>query len=427
MSNENFQLDVITQQELAEIHKKHTMFLTGKPGGARAVIKDKDFSELNFEGARFEQADFTGCVFSNSNLKKANFKSATLFGCDFSNCEMQESNFSKADLRGADIQYSNLSDADFTKADLREGTSTVKRKMAENGDEFSGAKAGYVTFNGSILFNVCMRGVTAIHADFSDAIMEGVDFEDSDLRDCVLKGTNLNNANLKNADIRNANFYAANLTNTKLENIEKGGAKFKRTLLDDDQHEVFDEIELSLDELVEKHTKWVGSAGKLGEQMNLSHYDMRKLKTLSDKRLTAIMAEDTVFADMNLQSISLQSAKLARSDFRQSDLRHSDCRGAQMNEGIFIRAKMQKANFGPLIFKLANGTEKKMACNFSDAVLRHADCKESDFRYANFTGADLTHIDFTDCDLRYADFTDAIMDGAKMENALTTDAIFSDK
>ena len=424
MAMDEFELDVITQEELVEIHKKHVMFLTGKPGGARAVIKDKDFSELNFEGARFEQADFTGCVFRKSNMKKSNFKSATLFGCDFSSCQMQESNFSKADLRGADIQFSDLTDADFSKADLREGTSAVKRKMKQYGDEFTGAKAGFVTFNGSILFNVCMRGVTAINADFSDAIMEGVDFEDADLRDCSMKGANLNNANLNNADIRNANFFAANLTNTKLDNIEKGGAKFKRTLLDDDQHEIFDEIELSLDELVEKHIKWVGSAGKLGEQMDLSHYDMRKLKTLAEKKLTAIMAEDTVFADMNLQSISLQSAKLARSDFRQSDLRHSDCRGAQMNEGIFIRAKMQKANFGPLVFKITNGAEKKIPCNLSDAVLRYADCTQSDFRYANFKNADLTRVDFADCDLRYADFRGAIMEDTILVNALTTDAIF---
>ena len=300
---ENYVLDVVSQEELAEIHRRHVMFLTGKPGGARAVIKDKDFSELNFNGARFEQADFTGCVFRKSNMKKANFKSATLFGCDFSHCDMQGSDFSKADLRGADIQFSNLSHADFSKADLREGASVVKRKMKKSGEEFSNAKAGHVTFTGSTLFNVNMRGITAIHADFSDAIMEKVNLEDADLRDCSMKGTNLKSANLNNADIRNANFFAANLTDTRLDNSEKGGAEFKRTLLDDEQHEVFDEIELSLDELVAKHVQWVGSAGKHGEQMNLSHYDMRKLGSLAEKKLTAIMSEDTIFADMNLRGL----------------------------------------------------------------------------------------------------------------------------
>lgn len=421
---ENYVLDAVTQEELVEIHKRHVMFLTGKPGGSRAVIKDKDFSALNFEGARFEQADFTGCVFRKSNMKKANFKSATLFGCDFSSCDMQESDFSKADLRGADIQFSNMTDANFSKADLREGTSAVRRKMKTAGDEFGDAKAGHVTFNGSILYNVSMRGVTAINADFSDAIMDNVDFEDADLRDCQMKGANLNNANLNNADIRNANFFAANLTNTTLDNIEKAGAKFKRTLLDDEQHEVFNEVELSLDELVEKHTQWVGSAGRHGEQMNLSNYDMRKLSSLAEKKLTAIVAEDTVFADMNLQSIGLQSAKVMCSDFRQSDMRHADCRGAQMNECIFVRANLQKSNFGPLLFKGSEGQERKVPCNLKGAIFRYADCRETDFRYANLKDADLTHADFSDCDLRYADFTGATLEATNFENALTLGAKF---
>ena len=55
-------LEKITQAELNEVIRKHNMFLTGKPGGRRALIRDKDLSGLTFMGQNLSQSDFTGSL-----------------------------------------------------------------------------------------------------------------------------------------------------------------------------------------------------------------------------------------------------------------------------------------------------------------------------------------------------------------------------
>jgi hypothetical protein len=51
-------LEKITQRELDDIIKKHTTFLKGIRGGARAVLKFKDLSHLDFRGCNLSQGDF---------------------------------------------------------------------------------------------------------------------------------------------------------------------------------------------------------------------------------------------------------------------------------------------------------------------------------------------------------------------------------
>jgi len=79
-SEDEIKLEKVSQAELNEIIRKHNMFLTGRPGGRRAVLKDKDLSGLSFLGQNFSQSDLTGCILAGSDLSNANFESATLFG-----------------------------------------------------------------------------------------------------------------------------------------------------------------------------------------------------------------------------------------------------------------------------------------------------------------------------------------------------------
>ena len=57
---DDFTLPKITQAELNEVIRKHGMFMTAKPGGGRAVVKDKDLTGLSFVGQNLSQSDFTG-------------------------------------------------------------------------------------------------------------------------------------------------------------------------------------------------------------------------------------------------------------------------------------------------------------------------------------------------------------------------------
>ncbi|MGM0422915.1 MAG: pentapeptide repeat-containing protein [Pseudomonadota bacterium] len=419
--NEDHMLKPLSQRELKDIARKHEMFLGGKPGGARAVVKDRDLTGLNMREMQLQQSDFTGCIMRNSDMTAINFESATLFGCDLSNTVMKNGNFSRTDLRGADIQNADLTDANLSGADLRLGSSVLKRKVKEGGSQYNkDSHAGQVSFSGSTMRNVKLANATAINADFSDAILENVDLRKVDLREAVFKGANLRGANMDGADLRSADFHAATLTGAHMEGTEQSDTNFTLALRDDGAAKAFSEVELTLDELLQKHIQWVGSAGKHGQQMDLSGFDMRKLRSLTGKKLTAITAYETVFADMNLQSCEFQSAKLDKSDFRGCDLRHSDFRGSQLNDSLFVRANLQNANFGALLFKNPNGTERRMPVALNGAILRYADCTGSDFRYASFKDADLTHVNFTDCDLRHANFDGAITADIITDNALLT-------
>src|ERR1039457_6179330 len=103
VSEDGDKLEKVTQAELNEIIRRHNMFLTARPGGARAVIKDKDLSGLSFMGQNLSQADLTGCIFIGADLANANFESATLFGCDFTHASMANARMVRADMRGAEV------------------------------------------------------------------------------------------------------------------------------------------------------------------------------------------------------------------------------------------------------------------------------------------------------------------------------------
>ena len=422
--DEEYVLDPLTQEELNEIAQKHHKFMTAQSGGARANIKDRDLSGLSMAGMRFDQADFTGCVMRNVDMTGINFESATLFGCDFSYSQMKNGNFARADLRGADIQHADLTDANLSGADLRLGSSIIRRKMKKPEDQYGKASAGHVTFNGTIMQNVNLQNVTAIGADFSDAILEHADFFKADIRDSNFRGANLQNVNMDECDMRNADFHAATMMGATMEGVERAGTKFDYTLMNESDTADFSEVELTVDELIDKHTQWVASAGQNGERMDLSKFDMRKIRSLAGKKLTAIVARGTVFADMNLQSVDIQSAKLDDANFRECDMRHIDMRGSSLKHAIFIRADMSSSNCGPLIFNKGQEDEKILSCNFEDAILRYTLCKDGDFRYANFKGADLTHTDFTGADLRNANFDGAILDEVILEDAQLKGAYF---
>ena len=421
---ENTGIKALNQSQLDDILKLHARFLSGQPGGARASVKDTDLSNLNFEGADLSQSDFTGCVFRGANLKKVAFTSATLFGCDFSKCNIQHANFSRADLRGTDIQLSDLTNANFSKADLRTGSSVVKQRRTK--DLYGRTGEGRVTFNGSIMTNANFKGASANMADFSDALLENANFEQADLRDAILDGANLSNVEFDGADLRSASFNAANMTGAHMANNETRGAIFTMALSDDNPDRENEEFSLTKDELILKHQQWVESAGRQGEKMNLSHYDLRKLKNLSDKRLTALVASHAVFAGLNLQNLEIQSAQLNCADFRECDLRFADFRGSHMEDAVFVRANMTKVNCGPLVLKQQDGSIRNIPCCFSNAIMRFADCKEGDFRHADFSSCDLTHAEFDGADLSYAKFSGANLEAASLKGAKTEGTIFDD-
>ena len=82
-----------TQEELAEILRKHELWLDGEVGGERADLEGADLEGANLEGANLEGANLEGANLEGANLGGANLNGADLEG---------------ADLRGANLDFSCL-------------------------------------------------------------------------------------------------------------------------------------------------------------------------------------------------------------------------------------------------------------------------------------------------------------------------------
>ena len=416
------ELETISQAELNGIIRKHIMFLTAKPGGRRAVVRDKDLSNLTFSGQNLSQSDFTGCILAGANLSNANFESSTLFGCDFTGANLSNTSLIRADMRGADVGDADLSKADLTGADLREGKTLIKRKTRAASEAFDGSNGMGTQFTVSNMSDAVLKNATAIATDFSDTILSGAQMQGANLKQAILRAADMKDADLSGADLRDADLTHATMVGANMEGTETtSDTKFSLTLTGDTVGEDIEEFELTLDELIIMHMNWLTSGGKNGRQLVLENIDMRNFEGLSDKKLTALKATSSTFAEMTLNGIEMQSARMEKCDFRKSLLVTADLRGSNFSGGLFNRADLSKANLMPLKFKNADGTEYQIPCNFSDCAMRHAIFTDAKLTDAVFTNADLSKADFTNADLRGADFSGAFVNGANFEDAQMDD------
>jgi len=423
-------LEIVEQWQLDDIIKKHSHFLIGKLGGARAVVKDKNLMGLNFVKKNLAQADFSGCIMSGSDFSASNFESATLFGCDFSSSNLKNANFSRTDLRGADLSNSNLIDIDLTGADLREGNTISRRQIPEDMgsyDPYAPIPPTQVNFAGSDLSNAVLTDVTAIAVDFSNTILTGSDLKGADLQNSCFQGADLSHADLSDVDLRDADLGSTILLGIDMDKVsEIGGANLDLSLTDETIGSDFEEFDLTIDEIVERHTRWVATAGREGMRMDISDYDMRSLGNMTDLRLTAIRALSTVFSGMSLNHSELQSSKFDHSDLRKTTLNKTDLRGSSFKNALMDRASAQDANINALKFTKKDGSEHYIPCDFSDASMIGINFSRSQLNYAVFNGTNLSSADFSDCDLRHADFTGAQLENANFSNALLKDTIFDE-
>ena len=96
----------ISKEKLAEILRKHKMWLVNEPNGKRADLNWTDLRGANLRGANFRGANLRGANLSGANLSEADLSEADLLGA----------NLSLADLRGADISEANLRGAYISEA-----------------------------------------------------------------------------------------------------------------------------------------------------------------------------------------------------------------------------------------------------------------------------------------------------------------------
>ncbi len=98
-----------TIEQLAEILKKHKLWLDGHAGGERANLSLADLSS----------ADLSSANLSLANLRSADLRSANLSLADLSLADLRSANLRLADLRSANLSLADLRSANLRLADLR--------------------------------------------------------------------------------------------------------------------------------------------------------------------------------------------------------------------------------------------------------------------------------------------------------------------
>jgi uncharacterized protein YjbI with pentapeptide repeats len=189
------------------------------------------------------------------------------------------------------------------------------------------------------------------------------------------------------------------ITGANMASTERGRLKLDRAITGESSGRSLENNPGDLKKLLLAHVTWIETAGKDGQQLNLSGYDLRSMTQLNKMPLTACKAQKANFISMTLSGMHLQSAHFEDSDFRDSDLSRSDMRGTNFSRSEFTRANMRDIKASPL--KIGKG---QLTTNMSGCIFKYADFENADLRDVNFTGADLSHTNLNGADLRGAIF-----------------------
>ncbi len=419
-------LPEITQSELNEVLESHSLFLRGQIGGKRAMLQYKDLSALNFHNHDLSHADFTGSMFVGADLSLGIYKCACFFACDLRNADLSHADLSRTDLRGAYLAGANLSGADLSDADMRCGKimQEVKKKGLVNRKR-SGGEGAKTILTGAKLNHANMSKIRANNADFTDADLSSANISRANFNGATLKGANLNRTDFTCSNLTNVDMRYAILSGTILKDIDSFGMDKSNSITNEDIGNKLEDRKRTLEELLELHTLWVKSAGKEGERLDLSNYDLRNVEGLRHHPLTALLAKDAFFINQDLSNSSMQSSILDGSDFRDCYMENIDLRGSSLKYAKLTRANLCGARLSPLQFKNKDGSSRLSRVNLSGADLRFANMQQIDLRDAVLMGADLTYANLGDADLRRADLTGALIKGTDLTGAILDGAIIN--
>jgi uncharacterized protein YjbI with pentapeptide repeats len=282
-------------QALREAVEAHQRYLGGRSGGRRLSLTYADLSNCTLEGLDLREADFAGANFHGATLARANLTRGILFGADLREADLRRANLSRADLRGACLRGANLAGAELPGCDLREGRIALQDKL--DGfrilrHEHRPGELNYAILSGANLAGAQMAGAVAMSADFTDANLSGAQMAGAKLTRAVLDGADLTGADLSGADLSGASMKRAVLS----------GANLNHTILDDvDMSDVLRAPppvvmvdNRPLDKVLAEHEAFCDSSGARGSVIEMSGVDFRPMKSLKERRLTAMVARNGI-------------------------------------------------------------------------------------------------------------------------------------
>lgn len=416
---EPHKLEVVHQEDFNRILDKHLMFVRGQRGGARAVLKYRNLSYLNFHNSNLSQADFTGSLFQGADLSFSVFRSACFFACDLRGADLSRADFTRADLRGCYLAGADLTGADLTGADLREGKimTTSRQGSLEDRKRIGAENTAKTIFTGARMMHCDLTGTLAKSADFTDANLKGALFRGAQMSGASFRGANISSGDFTGADISQTDMRGAIRPGIITIDADVLGISTKGSINERETGERLDDSPDVLEALLKEHTSWVSSAGKKGKRLDLSGYDLRNVINLNLYPLTAIKAVGANFVGQELRRANMQSAIFDQSDFRDCNFEYADLRGASLKETQMIRANLRGANMSALSFK-REGTVRMKRPDFSGSTMRFCDLRGANLQDSVMMGVDLTSANLSGADLRGADLTGAILKGAKVDAVL---------
>ncbi len=166
------------------------------------------------------------------------------------------------------------------------------------------------------------------------------------------------------------------------------------------------------------HCDWISSAGKSGQQADLSE------KNLSGMALDAVYLPRANMSSVLMNGASLRGANLHESCLRSASMNGADLQGASLAGASLIGASMKGVDLQGATLKDASlcmaslRGAKLQGVNLVGASLRGVDLQGASLAGALLIGADLTNANLKGANLFGADLTSATLDCADLTNAI---------
>jgi uncharacterized protein YjbI with pentapeptide repeats len=219
-----------------------------------------------------------------------------------------------------------------------------------------------------------------------------------------------------------ADLRGAVLVGTKLEFATLEGADMTGVLTDDVVGKAIADLPEPIEDMLAAHARWAETHSREGRPADLCGVDLRPLKELKHRQLTALIATGAVLYGLDLTGALMQGAQLEGADLRGVKLTGADLRGANLKNVKLANADLRDVNLGPLLIS----KDRLLPARLERCDARYADFRGADLRQAVFSEGDLAYADLTGAKLRATDFRGAILQGIKLSLDAAVEAIFDE-
>lgn len=179
--------------KIAEIMRKHRLWLENDPEGEKACFRQTNLSRANFNGANLRGVDFSGSILYNASFIGADLKYADFTKASMMYAKLERANLDYTILKGAKLSQAQISRASICFADI------------------SGA------------YLECSR---LYGSDLSNAKLDGANLSNCDLRGAILYSASLIDSDLSHSLVTGANFLRSNCLRTNLFGVSLEYADF---------------------------------------------------------------------------------------------------------------------------------------------------------------------------------------------------------